>query len=62
MENVHFFAKVVSNNETSYDTNTVSVFTETKERLTMRINKNEKLLLNTVYYFEVEEIEFNETY
>ena len=60
MENVHFFAKVVSNNETSYDTNTVSVFTETKERLTMRINKNEKLLLNTVYYFEVEEIEFNE--
>ncbi len=60
MENTNFFAKVVSNNETSYDTNTVSVLTETKERLTMRINKGDKLLLNTVYYFEVEEIEFNE--
>jgi len=55
-----FYAKVISNNETSYDTNTVSVLTEGNTRLTMRIKKDEKLQLNGVFYFEVEEIIFNE--
>ncbi len=60
MENINFFAKVVSNNETTHETNTVSVLTEKKERVTLRINKEEKLQLNAVYYFETEPIVFNE--
>ncbi len=60
MENNKFYAKVASNNETTYDTNTVSVLTEDKSRLTMRIKKDEKLQLNAVFYFEVEDIVFND--
>jgi 3'-5' exoribonuclease len=60
VENINFFAKVVSNNETTHETNTVSVLTEKKERVTLRINKEEKLQLNAVYYFETEPIVFNE--
>ncbi|MCK5761567.1 MAG: HD domain-containing protein, partial [Candidatus Izimaplasma sp.] len=60
MENKQFFAKVVSNNGTSYDTNTISVLTEQKERITMRIDQEEKLQLNAVYYFETTPIVFNE--
>ena len=60
MENNNFFAKVVSNNETTHETNTVSVLTEKKEQLTLRINKEEKLQLNAVFYFETESIVFNE--
>ena len=60
MKNNEFFAKVVSNNETTYETNTVSVLKEDNTRITMRINKEEKLQLNAVFYFEVEEIIFND--
>lgn len=60
MENIQFFAKVVSNNETTYETNTVSVLTENREKITLRINKDERLQLNAVYYFESVPIEFNE--
>lgn len=60
MKKTTFFAKVDSINETSYDTNTLSVLTKDKERITIRINENEKLNLNAVYYFEVEQIEFKE--
>jgi len=60
MEQYNFFAKVVSNNETTHETNTVSVLTEKKERLTLRIEKAVKLQLNAVYYFETTPIVFNE--
>ena len=60
MENLNFFAKVVSNNETTHDTNTVSVLTETKQQVTLRIEKEIKLQLNAVYFFETTPIEFNE--
>ncbi|KFZ27555.1 MAG: 3'-5' exoribonuclease YhaM [Candidatus Izimaplasma bacterium HR2] len=60
MEVKTFFAKVDSINETTYDTNTLSVLTKDKERITIRIDQNEKLNLNAVYYFEVKEIEFKE--
>jgi len=60
MDNTTFFAKVDSINETTYDTNTLSVLTKDKERITIRIDENEKLNLNAVYYFEVEQIEFKE--
>ncbi len=60
MEEKSFFAKVDSINETTYDTNTLSVLTKDKERVTIRIDENEKLKLNAVYYFELEQIEFKE--
>lgn len=60
MEKQTFFAKVDSINETTYDTNTLSVITKDKERITIRIKETEKLNLNAVYYFEVEQIEFKE--
>ncbi len=60
MEQYNFFAKVVSNNETTYETNTVSVLTEKQERVTLRIDKAIKLQLNAVYYFETTAIVFNE--
>jgi len=60
MEENAFYAKVDSINETTYETNTLSVYTKDKERLTLRIDENVKLNLNAVYYFEVEPIEFKE--
>jgi len=60
MEQYNFFAKVVSNNETTHETNTISVLTEKKERLTLRIKKDLKLQLNAVFYFETTPIVFNE--
>lgn len=60
MEENTFYAKVDSINETTYDTNTLSVLTKTKERLTLRIDENIKLNLNAVYHFTVEPIEFKE--
>ena len=60
MEVMQFYAKVLSNNETTYDTNTVSVLTEDSSRMTMRIKKEDKLQLNGVFYFEVENIIFND--
>jgi 3'-5' exoribonuclease len=60
MEETAFYAKVDSINETTYETNTLSVYTKDKERLTMRIDENAKVNLNAVYYFEVEPIEFKE--
>ena len=60
MEELSFFAKVDSVNETTYDTNTLSVLTKDKERITIRIDEKDKLKLNAVYYFEVEQIEFKE--
>ncbi len=57
-----FFAKVLSTNETSYQTNTISVLTleEAKKPtnlqrpLTMRIDENERLKDGDVYRFETE--------
>ncbi len=55
-----FYAKVETINQTTYETNTLRVLTENKEGCTLRIDENEKVLLNGVYYFEVEEIIFKE--
>ena len=60
METIKFFAKVDTVNETSYDTFTLSVYKEDGERVTIRINKEEKVDVNSVYEFETTEIEFKE--
>lgn len=56
----NFYAKVDSINDTTYDTLTCSVITESNERLTCRISKELILNKNAVYYFEVEPIIFKE--
>ena len=55
-----FYAKIDTINETSYDTNTMSVITETGERLTVRIDETIKLDVGEVYCFEAESITFKE--
>ena len=60
METIKFFAKVDTVNETSYDTFTLSVYKEDGERVTIRINKEEKVDVNSVYEVETTEIEFKE--
>ncbi|MFP4286318.1 MAG: HD domain-containing protein [Candidatus Izemoplasmataceae bacterium] len=56
----NFYAKVDTINETSYDTNTLSVLDESGNRLTLRIDENEPLKIGEVYYFETEPIVFKE--
>jgi 3'-5' exoribonuclease len=55
-----FYAKIETINNTTYETNTLRVLTENKEGLTLRIDENEKVQLNNVYYFETEPIIFKE--
>ncbi len=63
-----FYAKVISTNPTSYDTNTLSVLTEeeavkdpVKQRpTTLRIDENIRLNDGDVYYFETEPTVHNE--
>jgi len=58
--NNNFYAKIDSVNDTTYDTFTVSVITDTNERLTLRISKESNLNINAVYQFNVEPIIFKE--
>lgn len=58
--NNNFYAKIDSVNDTTYDTFTVSVLTDTGERITLRITKDSDLQMNAVYNFEVEPIIFKE--
>jgi len=60
MEQVSFFAKVETINNTSYDTNTIRVLGEDKVGYTLRISEEETLTLNGIYYFECEPIIFKE--
>ena len=59
-EILKFYAKIDTINETTYDTFTLSVITEEQERVTLRIDKTEKVTLNAIYYFETKNIEFKE--
>ena len=56
----NFYAKIDTINETTYDTHTCSVITESNERLTCRIPKDHNFKQNAVYHFVVEPIEFKE--
>lgn len=55
-----FYAKIETINNTTYETNTLRVLSETKEGLTLRINENEKVKLNSVYEFTCKPIIFKE--
>lgn len=60
MEQTSFYAKIETINNTSYDTNTLRVLTESKEGFTLRIHEEEKVLLNGIYYFDCQPIIFKE--
>ena len=60
MEPLSFYARVETINQTTYETNTLRVLGEDKEGYTLRINEEEKVQLNAVYYFETQAIVFKE--
>jgi 3'-5' exoribonuclease len=54
------YAKIDTINETSYDTYTCSVISETQGRITCRIPKDSDYIVNAIYELEVEPIVFKE--
>jgi len=60
METFELFAKVDTINETTYETNTMSVIDKDNIRHTLRINEHEILEMNQVYLFVLEPILFKE--
>ncbi len=54
------WAKIDTINETSYDTNTLSVITENQERITCRIDENNTVKTGEIYRLNVETIVFKE--
>lgn len=60
METFELFAKVDTINETTYETNTMSVLDKDNVRHTLRIGEEEVLDLNQVYLFILEPITFKE--
>ncbi len=54
----NFYAKIDSYNETTYETNTLSVLLADGTRLTLRIDEEEDIREEEVYHFETEPIEF----
>lgn len=55
-----FYAKIDTINETTYDTNTLSVFDESGLRRTLRIDENAPVREGEVYHFTVKAILFKE--
>ncbi len=53
-----FYAKIDSYNQTTYETNTLSVLLEDDSRRTLRIDEHASVEEGEVYYFECEPIEF----
>ncbi len=55
-----FYAKIISYNLTTYDTNTLSVILRDDTRRTLRIDENKDIKEDEVYFFVTEPIEFKE--
>jgi 3'-5' exoribonuclease len=60
MSELHFFAKVISINETSYDTNTLRIEHENGEGETIRIEENNDIVEKAVYEFMCESVVFKD--
>ena len=54
----NFYAKIDAYNQTTYETNTLSVLLEDQSRRTLRIDEDITIYEGEVYYFECEPIEF----
>jgi len=55
-----FWALIDTYNETTYDTNTLSVLKPNEERLTLRLDEKADIVVGEIYLFEVEPIVFKE--
>ncbi len=56
----NFYGKVVQINQSTYENYAVNVESEDGENLIVRVDQQEKLSLNKIYYFETEAIVFKE--
>ena len=54
------WAQIESINESTYETDSLTVMSDAKERMTLRVEKNPQLKLMNVYHFECEEMTFKE--
>ncbi|MCK4551313.1 MAG: HD domain-containing protein [Tenericutes bacterium] len=55
-----FFGKVLQKNDSTYDTYPVNVLTEESENVIVRIQKEQEVSLNKIYFFETETIQFKD--
>ncbi|MCF7925875.1 MAG: HD domain-containing protein [Candidatus Izimaplasma sp.] len=60
METTKFFAKIISINQTTYDTNTLRIEHESHDGETIRIDDNSKVLENAVYEFDCKTVLFKD--
>ena len=51
-----FFGKVLQKNDSTYDTYPVNVLTEESENVIVRIQKEQEVSLNKIYFFETKGI------
>ncbi|MBI9009458.1 MAG: HD domain-containing protein [Tenericutes bacterium] len=56
----NFFGKVLQKNDSTYETYPVNVLTEDLENVIVRINRDEDVSLNKIYYFETIATQFKE--
>ena len=54
------WAQVESINSTTYDTDSITVLNDAKERITLRVKKDPSYTLMNLYYFELEPIDFKD--
>ncbi|MBN2877943.1 MAG: HD domain-containing protein [Bacilli bacterium] len=55
-----FYGKVLQKNESTYDSFPVNVLTDESENVIVRIQKDEEVSLNKIYYFETVAVQFKE--
>lgn len=56
----NFYGKVLQKNDSSYDSYPINVLTENSENLIVRVQKEESISLNKIYFFETEAVQFKD--
>lgn len=56
----NFYGKVLQKNDSSYDSYPINVLTEESENLIVRVQKEESISLNKIYFFETEAVQFKD--
>jgi len=56
----NFYGKVIQKNESTYDSYPINVLNEESETLIVRINQEDEVSLNKIYYFETIAVQFKE--
>jgi len=55
-----FYGKVLQSNDSTYDSYPVNVLTEDSENVIVRLDKDQEVSLNKIYYFETITVQFKE--